>query len=535
MVSKLSSRTSGTSWDISYRGTIYYGPASIYRSAASRATVSLATFTSRLRRFLESESLSDATINEALDLSVKDFRRKYGSRRTLVEIDRKTVDLLDFYSSYQTEATLHYRNFWQRVRALVRKDLLSNNTLKDALTYPAAKWRSFYGGGHCRGFIYSGEEAPEHVGKHFHGISAFLHTLGRYDDRSLIWSRLKAGWSLDDALVVPIALAGQRAGSIYRLRQRKTGAVYVGLTVTSVEQRWLFHVRRALAGSKTKLHIAIREEGPEGFEVDVLETGIKDPARLSEREAYWVSELGALGPNGLNSAKPGGLGSARGKIVTYGEETFRSIEEASEVLSNRLGIARHVIRSRLQNEQPIPQSDKVRRHGKHPDAGSNLYRRWLGMLKRHPHAISQDWMTDYDKYKADVSPVPAGMELMRMQTGQPWGPGNIEWVATRTRVERTHGKTLIVHGQTFPSLKAVARAYDIGVSTLKNRIDHQGMSLAEAVTKPLGITSYKQDGMKRIVINGQEFHSKNQAILYIAQTKDLTKHQAKYRLSTGKY
>lgn len=534
MVSKVSSSTSGATGGISYTGESHSGPASIYRSAAGQPAVSLSTFTTRLRRLVEDHSLSDANIDEALRLSVKDFKRKYGTRRTLVEIEGQIVDLLAYYSTQQTEATVDYRNFWQRVRALVRSRQLSSNTLVDALTLPAAIWRSFYGGGRRTGFIYTGDEYPEHSGKFFHSIAAYLHTLGRYDDRSLIWSRLKGGWSLDDALAIPLAFASHRVGSIYHIRHRKTGAVYVGLTVTTVEQRWLFHVRRAFAGSNTKLHAAMREDGPEGFVVDVLESGIKDPALLQAREAYWAKELGALGPNGLNSAKPGGLGNPRGKLVFYGEEIFRSIEEAAEVLSKRLGIARHVIRSRLQKGQQLPQFDQVRRHSKHPDAGSNLHRRWLGMLKRHSQAVSQDWMTNYDKFKADVSPVRAGKELVRLQPSRPWGPGNVEWVTVHTKVERTHGKALVVNGQVFPSLTAVARAYGIGVSTLRNRINQQGMSVAEAVVAPLGATSYRQGG-QRIMVDGQEFQSKNRAILYLADTRGITEHQAKYRFSTGKY
>ena len=126
------------------------------------------------------------------------------------------------------------------------------------------------------------------------------------------------------------------------------------------------------------------------------------------------------------------------------------------------------------------------------------------------------------------------MELIRKRPDEPWGPGNVEWVSEQTKVERAHGNELKVHGVVFPSLKAVAKAYGIGISTLKNRLAQQGMSAEQAIDAPLGVTSYK-NADEPITVDGQQFRSKRQAILYIAETRGLTEHQAKYRFSIGKY
>lgn len=515
---------------VQYGGVDHVGPASIFRSAIRPPAVSLATFSARFRRLVKAGALCSENIDEALWLKADEFRRKHGVRRTLVVVDGHPTDLQTYYSAHASEAAVDYRNFWQRVRALAKARRLSGDRLVHALTLSAATWRSFYGGGRRKGFIYEGDEYPEQSGKHFHSVSALLYTLGRYNDRALIWSRLKAGWSLDDALVVPTAFVSHRSGSIYRVVRRKTGAVYVGLTVTSVKQRWTFHVRRAADGSTTKLHAAIREDGAEGFDVDSLETGITDPTLLSVREAFWVEHLGALGPLGLNTAKPGGLGGSGGKLVQYGGDTFRSIEEAADVLGARLGIARHVIRSRLHKGLPLPKPDSVRRHSNHPDAGSNLFRRWLGMRKRHAEEVKAEWMTDYERFKADVSPVPPDMELVRRCPNEPWGPDNFEWVSTQTKIERVHGTALTVNGVIYPSLNAVARAHGIGASTLKNRVNEQGMSVEAAIAAPLAPTSFRHAG-KPIMVDGREFRSKRQAILYIAETRGISEDQAKYRFS----
>ena len=281
---------------VRYAGADHVGPVSIYKAAKPVTAVSLATFSARFRRLIERNALSDANIAEALSLNADDFKRKYGARRTLAEVDGLQIDLLAYYTAHATDTSVDYRNFWQRIRALLKDEDLSRAAVTHALTLPADVWRSFYGGGRRKDFVYKGDEYPDQSGKRFHSVVAFLRTVERYDERDLIWSRLKAGWNLDDALAIPVTIASQRAGSIYRVIRRKTKAVYVGLTVTTVEQRWAFHVRRAMAGSTTKLHAAIREDGGDGFDIDVLEHGIKDPALLPAREAFWVERLSALGP-----------------------------------------------------------------------------------------------------------------------------------------------------------------------------------------------------------------------------------------------
>lgn len=518
---------------ILFRGVAHNGPASIYK-AAKESRVTLNTFTSRFRKLIASSRLSGPNIEECLTLTTEEFKRKYATRRTYLEVDGESVDLLNYFENACEPPSVSYRNFWQRVRSLSLREKVSQHSLAQARTLTNAEWFSFYGGGRSKSFIYSGEEYPEHNGSSFHSIAAFLRTIGKYEDCSTIWSRLKAGWNLDDALTIPVTFPGLRSGSIYRITRRKTGQIYVGLTVTEIGQRWAFHVSAAMKGSSSKLHEAIREDGPSGFDVDALEEGIADPNHLSAREKYWAHHFKCIGPSGLNTAKPGGLGSPAGKRIEYKGEIFRSIEEASDVLSKRLAIAAHVIRSRLQKGQTIPDAKQVRKHSKHPDAGSNLFRRWLGLKKRHPGIIDESWLSSFDKFKADISPVPKNMELVRRIETLPWGPDNFEWVTTKTKVERIHGISMTYKGVKYPTINALANAHGIGVSTLKHRLYQSGMTLEEAMETPLADTSFRKSS-GRIEVDGQAFRSKRQAILHIAQSRGITEHQAKYRFSIGKY
>jgi hypothetical protein len=476
--------------------------------------------------------LSPAAIEEALYSSAKDFQLKHGVRKTWVSVAGAQVDLFGYYQAALAKKSVDYSTFRTRVKQLERKDNLGEEQILDALTLAGPSWITFYGGGRHKPFVYHGDVYPDLVGVKFNGFSALLKKVGRYADRALVWSRLKAGWLLDDALTVPVAFESYRTGSIYLITRRKTNEIYVGLTLTSIEQRWFFHVRFAETGGTTKLAQAIRADGRDGFELSSLETGIDDLRQLQERERYWMEVKGALGVQGLNSAKAGGLGSRGGKAIEVAGVRYRSIKEASQILSEELGLPQHAISSRLQNGQTLP--TKVRRHSKHPDAGSNLFRRWLGLLKRHPAGIANEWRDSYDKFKLDVSPVPLLQELIKKIPDQPWGPNNFEWVDTQTKIERVHGKVVVVQGVTYPSLKSVAIKYEIGFSTLKDRIERQGMSIDSAVSMPLAVTSYKRNDAS-ILVDGIIFRSKRQAIFYIAKTRALTEDQAKYRLSIGKY
>lgn len=534
MVNRKRAHNSKAPEEIRYRGKLFFGPASIYHSVPATPPVTLQTFTTRFRRLVKNGMINDSNIDEALSADAASFRAKYGSRKTYVELDGKTVDLQIIYQTYCRGCDIPYANFRTRCLALREKNLLSMKSVMDAMKFDPAQWRTWYGGGRRRAFVYNGEEFPEQAGRSFRSISSFLDAIGRHSERPLIWARLKSGWNLDDALVIPVAYESKRSGTIYQITRINTGQVYVGLTVTTVEQRWGIHIRRALKGSKTRLAAAIRDDGKESFKVSILEEGISDTAVLAQRERFWADQLNTYGEMGLNMAPAGGLGGARGNTTTIDGEKFRSMKEAAEVIAKRTGIASHVVLKRLSSGLPLPQASEVRTHSKHPEAGSNLFRRWLGLLKRHPKAVVERWVLSYDAYKADVSPVPEKMELIRVDDKLPWGPGNVRWVTNQEKMERTHGKALIVNGITYPTLKAVSEAYGIGVSTLRDRIDRQGMSIDRAVQTGLGATSYKRDDAS-IFVDGLAFRSKRQAILHLSRTRGWSEDRAKYRLSIGDF
>lgn len=125
-------------------------------------------------------------------------------------------------------------------------------------------------------------------------------------------------------------------------------------------------------------------------------------------------------------------------------------------------------------------------------AGTNLFRRWLALKKRHENDIVTEWQDNYDIFKKDVGQMPQeGLRLIRINSKRSWGPGNWFWGNDTEFVQSIHGKSISAHGKSYPSIKALADAYSIGYSTLKNRIRIQKLSPEDAVDIPLGPTSGK--------------------------------------------
>ncbi len=520
---------------LSHGGREYGGPTELYRELHSPPSVGLARFCSRLMRLNRRGLLTEEAIADALYLGVESFRQKYGTRKTWITSDDNVrVDLQAYFDAHRHRASVDYRVFWSRLsRFRHRLEALERELLEHALTLSSADWVSFYGGGRHRSFIYYGEVYSEHEGKRFHGISSFLKTIGRFSDRSVIWSRLKAGWPLELALTIPVDIPEASKGLVYKLTRIKTGQVYVGLTTSSLDQRWAFHVSAAERGATTRLSQAIRSDGREGFVREVIEDNVETSAVLREREAYWQEQLDARGPHGLNMATPGSLGNRRGHEVEYEGEKFASINQASRTLSTRTKVAAHVVERCLRSGIPILQNP--RRRSTHPDAGSPLFRRWLALCRRYPDSVALEWRESFDRFKADVGPeAPVGGVLLRVDPSMQWGSGNWKWGTRQDKVEESHGTSQRVHGLLFASLKAVAFHYGLGVSTLKDRIGRQGLTVEEAVLVPLGVTSCKR-ASARFTLEARSFRSKRQAVLYLAGKYGLTEGQARYRFEKGEY
>jgi group I intron endonuclease len=504
-----------------------------YKAALPAPSVGLELFRARIKACLKRDGLVDAMrIQDALYLSHVEYRKKYSQRRTIIDIGGDKIDIGCFFKGEAQSNKVAYRVFWQRVRRLKKDFLLDNESLYHAARLDEAEWISFYGGGRRRPFSYHGIEHPALRGKEFRSISSFLRRIERYKDKAIIWSRVKRGWDIDEALTEPVLALDERPGSVYIISCSLCEERYVGLTRTRIEQRWRTHLRAAIeVGIDTPLAKAIRRFGPENFTISAIEEGVEQ-AKLAERERYWISEMNTMEPNGFNVRPGGGMGGGQGRETTYQGETFPSMEVASQLLAERIGIPKHVVEKRLRDGQPIP--EQARQMSDHPEAGTNLWRRWKALLNgakagRRNGDICERWKV-YDDFATDVrSGYSEELLLVRINQAKPWCGDNVKWVTKQRAMEQVHGRTLTVEGKVYPSLNAVARKFGIGRTTLKNRIEVQGLSLEEAVRKELAPTS-KSHRKQSIVIDGKEFQSVNSAAKFAAEHFQLTFDQARDRI-----
>lgn len=507
----------------------------VYKAAKPKPQIRLELFRTRIKSCIDRNAEVDwARVQDALYLSPVEYRKKYSPRRTIVAVEGGKVDVGNFFSEVVRPA-VSYSVFWQRIRRLKNEGLVDNDSMNQAAILVAPEWISFYGGGRRRPFRYEGVEHPDLRGKKFHSIASFLRTIGRYEDKAIIWSRMKRGWDIDEALAEPVLSLDERPGTVYIVSCSFCSERYVGLTRTRIEQRWRNHLRAAIdVGIDTPFARAIRKFGPECFTIDPLEENV-DQSQLAQRERHWISKLNTMEPYGFNVKLGGQMGGGQGKETTYDGETFPSLEVASELLSERTGIPKHVVHRRLRDGRQIP--NHARKKSDHPEAGTNLWRRWKSLINgakagRRSGTICKRWF-EYDLFADDVRRgYSEELVLVRIDEAKPWCGNNVEWVTKQRAIEKIHGATLTLAGKEFPSLNAVAREYGIGRTTLKNRLEVQGLSLEEAVRKKMAPTS-KSLRKQPVRVGGEEFQSINSAAKFAAERFGLSFDQARDRIRRG--
>lgn len=95
-------------------------------------------------------------------------------------------------------------------------------------------------------------------------------------------------------------------GYIYCITNLINSKRYVGKTTTTIEERWREHRKdsQKKSCSKRPLYDAFNKYGIENFEIEELEY-VEDDNLLSDKEIYWIKELGTYGSKGYNASKGG--------------------------------------------------------------------------------------------------------------------------------------------------------------------------------------------------------------------------------------
>ena len=139
------------------------------------------------------------------------------------------------------------------------------------------------------------------------------------------------------------------------------------------------------------------------------------------------------------------------------------------------------------------------RHGHSRNGGSREYRSWTAMRNRcnNPTAehyaeyggrgitICDRWGL-FENFLSDMGPRPPDSSLERKDNARGYTPDNCEWAdrAVQSRNRRWNHRVEIA-GVT-KTRSEWCREYGISERTVRNRVARNGMSLAAAITTPVG-------------------------------------------------
>lgn len=445
-----------------------------------------------------------------------------GNRVTEVEMNGTKICLNDYYHSNQAKVT--YNVF--RTRVINHLDIISEKLLHDALNLSTEDWISFYGGGKRKDFTYTGNYFSEYKNQTFPSLSSFLKLVGKYENYRTIKRRVRVGWDIDEAILREIV--DTSIGRIYLIKTTKSPLKYVGQTVKTLEERFIEH-KQAYQVPKRKnstrlLYNAFEEFGLESFSIKLIEDDIEN-RKLAERENYWINYYGTMYPNGLNMIKGNRSSVGYGVETVYNGKVYNSKEQAvKEIQKERPNLPKHVIDKRIRENKELP--DKPRSHSKHPEAGTDFWRRWKSLLIRNK--LCSEWSIlesdiGYENFKKDMGYPPSEKHKLYKINKKLWhSKENSRWMTDTEIQEQEKGISAVVFGKKYNSRSTLAKEYNLSLSTLNYRIEKRKMSAEEAVTysgKTTQAISCEYDGIK--------FSSKGKMYQYCSEKYGLTVGQVK--------
>jgi group I intron endonuclease len=133
---------------------------------------------------------------------------------------------------------------------------------------------------------------------------------------------------------------------IYKITNLTNGRAYVGKAKDSYRRMWEHRTGKTMRGKKQgKLQLIdakIKQYGWDNFKVEWLETNV-DPAKLLDREAYWMRQCDTLVPKGYNILKPGV------EVISMSDPEIRARWEAA----NPAGVLKSVECKREKREKRL--------------------------------------------------------------------------------------------------------------------------------------------------------------------------------------
>jgi GIY-YIG catalytic domain len=288
----------------------------------------------------------------------------------------------------------------------------------------------------------------------YNGIEDAVRRLNAPVSSATVRRRLAEGMDVEQALFTPPKL-GYGNGVIYAITNLLNGKQYVGLTTTSVEERWERHLEQTLRKEASLIHKAIVEFGEDNFTLEVIDQASSiEELRTKERE--WIPKLNTLFPKGYNVTLGGEVGGAPGKPTKLpGDSTlYPSVKTAAQALAEREGISleaaeKRIYVSRISVGKSYYQVDAHRVNVKKPHGMSKtrIYKYWDRLVHQaaNPNskeyngsAICERWKDFHNFYEDMGEGYQDGLCLKLIEKALPYSKENCLWVTT-SELHRSHG------------------------------------------------------------------------------------------------
>lgn len=173
---------------------------------------------------------------------------------------------------------------------------------------------------------------------------------------------------------------------------------------------------------------------------------------------------------------------------------------------------------------------------KHGMRKSSEYQIWINMRRRcndeknesYPDyggrgiRVCDEWNSSFEAFYRDVGKRPSkDHTLDRINSNGNYCPGNCRWATWETQANnRRNNRPIFVAGKRYGSVYQLARAFDIPIGTLKDRIFKWKMSPEEAVNKTYVKHVFTYKGETKLIATWAKIHG-------------VSYNKLRYRLSSG--
>ena len=318
-------------------------------------------------------------------------------------------------------------------------------------------------------------------------------------DLKLVWKRLRAGWTPEQAigsseppprfrnqvggarirhwkkvdLVDEVEYPGADAGEykVYVIRNDLHGKEYVGITVSPLWLRFNGHKANARKGVKGKLYNAMRRYGLEHFSIKLVRSDAKSFAELQRQEIEEIATRGTV-ERGYNTSPGGGIGTPN--EIQVGDIRFPSRSAAAQYF----GIDPSVFNLRLSRLGWTPeQAAEIEPREKFARLKVSVRGTAFPSLKAAAKHFGVRYQLVHERLTQKGWTVEQALELEAPPTSAKYA-----------------GVSVTAFGQTFASYAKCAKHFGVKPESLRQRVVNRHDSVERAISY---LRSHPKPGAKR--------------------------------------